>query len=138
VRKPLLIAAKTVMLMCGVASGTSACFASSGQGLPIVLCGATVYGGGAEGFWYDMAVDNGGTAVHPNVDGTIILMVGSCDKGSHVTWTPPSAARIVQSVYAKDGLLAVVRLQPTSEHAVFTVTVTQHSKVLGTATYGGY
>ena len=52
-----------------------------------------------------------------------------------MTWTPSAAARLVRSVYAKNGLLAVVSLHPTSQDAVFTVTATRGGKLVGTITY---
>jgi hypothetical protein len=134
-RRPVLAAAHSVIVMCGVLTGVSACVHSSaGQQPPIVICGTTVYGGGSEAFVYDVA--QGGTITGPSPAGTVIISVSSsCDQGSHVTWTPASAARLVQSAYAKDGLLAAVALQPASQDAVFTVTATQDGKLVGTVTY---
>jgi hypothetical protein len=133
-RRPTLVLARAVIVMCGLATGVSACvYPDSGQQPPVVMCGETVYGGGMEAFFYE--VDQGGTITSPSFGNTVIISVGGCDKGSHVTWTPRSAARMVQSVYAKDGLLAVVGLQPTSQDAVFTVTATRDGKLVGRITY---
>ena len=135
-RRPVLVVAQTVIVMCGILTGVSACVNSSaGPGSPVVMCGTTVYGGGGwVAFTFDVA--QGGTIKDPSFGDTVIISVSpSCDKGSHVTWTPSAAARLVQSVYAKDGLLAVVSLQPTSHDAVFTVTATRDGKLVGTITY---
>ena len=101
---------------------------------PLVMCGTTVYGGGWVAFTFDVA--KAGTIRKPSFGDTVIISVSpSCDKGRHVTWTPSAAARLVRSVYAKDGLLAVVSLHPTSQDAVFTVTATRGGKLVGTITY---
>lgn len=60
------------------------------------------------------------------------IFVGlSCDKGSHVTWSPLSAARLAVAAPAKDGLLAAVSLQPTGQVATFIVTATRDGKLVG-------
>jgi hypothetical protein len=102
------------------------------------LCGTTVYGGPWQADSY--IVIQGGETIHStSFDNTVVISVSpSCDKGSRVAWTPSSAARLVQSVYAKDGLLAAVSLQPTSWDAVFTVTATRGGKLVGTITYGPF
>jgi hypothetical protein len=62
-------------------------------------------------------------------------MVGDCDKGRNVTWTPKSAAHIVQSVKAEDGLLAAVCLKLTRLNESFTITATRDGKLVGTDRY---
>jgi hypothetical protein len=63
------------------------------------------------------------------------IFVGiNCDKGSHVTWSPLSAARLAVGAPAKDGLLAAVSLQPTGQDATFTVTATRDGKLVGKVT----
>jgi hypothetical protein len=89
------------------------------------------YQGGATGGF----VLDGGTDLYSNDgDRLIIIVSSSCGKGSHVTWTPSSAARLAQSAYAKDGLPAAVSLQSASPDAVFTVTATQGGRLVGTIT----
>ena len=55
-RRPVLVVALTVIVMCGILTGVSACVNSSaGQGSPVVMCGTTVYGGGWVAFTFDVA-----------------------------------------------------------------------------------
>jgi len=137
-RRPFAVAAGAA---CIVSGGLSACthdMYSGGDGAPIVLCGTT--------FTPESNLVNSYVGVTPaggkdsfdgEAPGTLIISVAAgCDKGSHVSWSPRSAARIVQSAYAKDGLLAAVSLQPTSPTAVFTVTATREGKLVGTVTCG--
>ena len=130
----MLVLAPAVIVMCCVLTGVSACaYPDSGNSPPIAVCGVTVYGGGIEASApYD--VTQGGTTGLSFYDTVMIAVSPNCDKGSHVTWTPRSAARLVQSVYAKDGLLAEVSLQPTSQDAMFTVTATRDGKLVGKVT----
>ena len=124
---------------CVVSGGLSACTHpaySGGNGAPVVLCGTT--------FTPESNLVNFFASVTPagqkdfydgKTEEVLIISVStSCDKGSHVSWSPRSAARIVQSARAKDGLYAAVSLQPTSPTAVFTVTATQGGKLVGTIT----
>jgi hypothetical protein len=131
----MLGVAGAVIGFCGALTGVSACAseASSGGFGPFAYCGTTFdYQGGAIG---GFVLEDGGTDLYSNDGDRLIIIVSSgCGKGSHVTWTPSSAARLAQSAYAKDGLPAAVSLQPTSPNAVFTVTATQDGTLVGTIT----
>jgi hypothetical protein len=131
----MLGVAGAVIGICCVLTGVSACTSEAGSGGfgPFAWCGTTFdYQGGATG---GFVPKSGGTDLYSNDgDRLIIIVSSSCDKGSHVTWTPSSAARLAQSAYAEDGLPGAVSLQPTSPDAVFTVTATQDGRLVLTIT----
>jgi hypothetical protein len=128
-------AAPIIIVMCGVLAGVAACgYASpcSGCHPPLVLCGTTLEGSGFGEVFYVTVAPSAPTWDDMNGNGRVDLFVGiSCDKGSHVTWSPLSAARLAVAAPAKDGLLAAVSLQPTGQDATFTVTATRDGKLVG-------
>jgi hypothetical protein len=120
-----------------VAAGLSACTHpaySGGNGDPVVLCGTTFTPeSNLVNFWTSVMPAGQKASYDGETEEVLIISVSpDCDTGSHVSWSPPSAAHIVQSAYAKDDLLAAVSLKPTSPTAVFTVTATRDGKLVGT------
>jgi hypothetical protein len=134
----MLGVAGAVMGFCGALTEVSACTSEATRDWfgPFAYCGTTFdYQGGETG----AVLKDGGTDLYSNGgDKLIIIVSSSCDKGSHVTWTPSSAARLAQSAKAKDGLPAAVSLQPASADAVFTVSATQDGRLVGRITCEPY
>ena len=135
-RRPFAVAA---VATCIVSAGLSACthdMYSGGDGAPVMLCGTTFTPeSNLVNFWASVTPAGQKDFYDGEAKEVLIISVSAgCGKGSRVSWSPRSAARIVQSAYARDGLLAAVSLQPTSPTAVFTVTATQGGKLVGTIT----
>jgi hypothetical protein len=135
-RGPSAVAAAAA---CIISVGLSACTHdtySGGDGEPVVLCGTTFTPeSNLVNFWASVMPAGQREIYDGEAAEVLIISVSTgCDKGSHVSWSPRSAARVVQSAYAKDGLLAAISLQPTSPTAVFTVTATRGGKLVGTIT----
>ena len=137
----MAVVARVGIAVCGILAGASACAGlpqpnSLGLG-PVVLCGKTFYdsSNGVAG-WSSALHPGGPGAIGPDPNGVAIIEVADgCDEGNHVTWSPSSAARLVNATYGKNGLPTVVGLQPASPDATFTVTVTHDGKVIGTIKY---
>jgi hypothetical protein len=119
-----------------IALGTAGCaWTSNGASPSAEECGTSL-GGGGIGPGPEV-VD----ATHPipanqvlqSSDGKFYFQVAQgCDHGSHVTWIPESAARLVAKADARDGLPVVVVLQPCQSS--FRLTATQNGKVVASAT----
>jgi hypothetical protein len=134
-RLPRLVAAPIIIVICGVLTGAAACGyprPCSGCHPPLVLCGTTLEGSGFGEVGYVTVAPSGTTYDDLNGDSRVDVFVGiDCDKGSHVTWSPLSVARLAVAGPAKDGLLTAVSLQPTGQDAAFTVTATRDGKLVG-------
>ena len=129
-----------VIAMCGVLTTVAACGSlspCSGCHPPVVECGVTLEGSGFGGVGVVTMVPAGTTFPAPGISRVDIFVGPSCDQGSHVTWSPRSAARLAVAAPAKDGLLAAVALQPTGQDATFTVTATRDGKLVGKLTVTG-
>ena len=122
---------------CAIATGLAGCARSSaGQRPPTVECGTTLSGAGMGPMpavldaTYRLPL--GG---YQRNDGLIYLRVArGCDHGSHVTWVPAAAARLVKAAYANDGLPAVVVLQPCGAGVSFQLTATRDGRVVASVT----
>ena len=137
---PRLAAAPIFVAACGVVIAVAACSPGpcSGCHPPLVLCGTTLEDAGIGELPYYTVARSGTTVPDVNGDGRVDIFVGiSCDQGSHVTWSPRSAAQLAVAAPAKDGLLAAVSLQPTGQDATFTVTATRDGRLVGTVTVTG-
>jgi hypothetical protein len=53
-----------------------------------------------------------------------------CAHGSHVTWVPRSAAKVVRAAYASDGLAVALVLKPSGPRATFRLIVTRDGRVV--------
>jgi hypothetical protein len=102
-----------------------------------VACGTTLENGGWGALPFDYVKPAGGTLPAPGISRVDLFVGINCDKGSHVTWSPLSAARLAVAAPAKDGLLAAVSLQPTGQSATFTVTATRDGRLVGKVTVIG-
>jgi hypothetical protein len=102
-----------------------------------VLCGKTFFdGSNGVGFWSNALRPGGDGSTGPDPNGVVIIEVAAgCDEGNHVTWSPSSAARLVNATYGKNGLPTVVGLLPADPDTTFTLTVTSAGKVIGTVKY---
>jgi len=122
---------------CAVATGLAGCvWSSAGQRPPTAECGTTLSGAGIGPM---PAVIDATYQLPPggyqSNDGLIYLRVArGCDHGSHVTWVPAAAARLVKAAYANDGLPAVVVLQPCGASASFRLTATRNGRVVASVT----
>jgi hypothetical protein len=126
--------ALAVAIAFAIATGMTGC---SNAGPPLVVCGTTLSNSPAVPVTFDatrpLAAGN-----DQGPGGLIYIMVArGCDHGSHVTWDPSAAARLVKAAYAQDGQPVVVVLQPCGESASFRLTATQNGKIVASATVQG-
>jgi hypothetical protein len=100
---------------------------------PTVVCGTVLSNGAAGPVVYD-ATRPLPTIKFTTVGGLLMFRVArGCAAGTHVTWVPASAARLVKAAYARDGQLAAVVLKPAG-HAAFRLTGTRNGRVVASAT----
>ena len=95
------------------------------------MCGTTL-GGGSFGY-YD-ATRPLAVIRHPGPGRLSFLVSRTCAHGSHVTWTPSSAARLTRIVRARDGRAHLVILTPATPHAAFRLTATRNGKLTASVT----
>jgi len=133
-KRPFAVAAAAACIVSGGLCACSSPASSGGNGAPVVLCGTTFTPESNLFNFYAGVTPAGQKDLYDGQEVLVISVSADCENGSHVSWSPRSAARIVQSAYAKDGLLAAISLQPTSPTAVFTVTATRDGKLVGTIT----
>jgi hypothetical protein len=58
-----------------------------------------------------------------------LTVARGCVHGSVVSWAPRSAARLIQTARARDGLVIALTLKPTGTRSSFRVTVKRDGKV---------
>ena len=135
-RKPTVPVLAAVVTMSVGSVGMTGCSsepqATSGAP-PTVVCGTVLSDSVAGAVVYD--------ATRPlrivrdlTVGGVLIFRVArGCDAGTHVTWTPASAAHLVKAVSARDGQTAAVVLKPARPHAAFRLIATRDGRVVASA-----
>jgi hypothetical protein len=101
---------------------------------PTVVCGTELSDSAASPAVFD-ATRHLPVIQYTTVGGVLMFVVArGCAKGTHVTWVPASAARLIKAAYAKDGQLAAVVLQPDRPQAAFRLIGTQNGAVVASAT----
>ena len=133
-RFPALAAA---VLAAAVTAGVTGCVWSSDAAPPTVVCGTTLDDGAMGVVVVDATLPYpGGVYAVSNLDSLFYIRVArGCAGGSHVTWIPSSAARLVRAAYAQDGQMAAVVLQPAGPPGVpFKVIGTRNGKVVASIT----
>jgi hypothetical protein len=136
--KPSIPALAAVVAMSAVPVGVTGCASSRPQvttgAPPTVVCGTVLNDSAAGAVAYD-ATRQLPTIKHPTVGGLLIFRVTrGCDAGTHVTWTPSSAAHLVKAADAKDGQVAAVVLNPARPRAAFRLIATRNGRVVASAT----
>lgn len=132
--------ARQIITSVAIAAAVTACLAGCGRQSVAVsgtgrqaVCGTTLANSGQG------AVIYGPTRLkspvrYVSVNGWLYFRVSrGCAKGSHVTWSPRSAARLVKIARAEDGLPAAVVLKPAGPHVRFRVVATRDGRVVATA-----
>lgn len=136
--KPTTPFLAAVVTMSAVPVGMTGCAASEPQvttaAPPTVVCGTVLNDSDAGAVAYD-ATRQLPTVKHPTVGGLLIFRVArGCDTGTHVTWTPSSAAHLVKAANARDGQTAAVVLKPARPRAAFRLIATRNGRVVASAT----
>ena len=128
--------AAATVIGAAIALGATGCVWSSAGASPSVEeCGTSLGGGGIGPGpeLVDATQPIPGNRILQSSDGKFYFQVArGCDHGSHVTWTPKTAAHLVGEADARDGLPAVVVLQPCQSS--FRLTAKQNGKVVASAT----
>ena len=137
--KPAIPAITAVVALSAGAAGISGCALTGTHATtaapPTVVCGTVLMGASPAG-----PVVLNATRRLPTINGTTVggllmfRVARGCDKGSHVTWVPSSAAHLVKAAYARDGQTAAVVLRPSGPHAAFRLIATRNGSVVASAT----
>jgi hypothetical protein len=125
---------RVVAAAVAIATGLLGCsYPSSGEHPALVVCGTTLQdaGGGPEVAPYFLRpTDRTITYIGGYQEPLYFQMTLGCSHGSHVTWLPRSAARLVRAAYASDGLAVALVLQPRGPRAKFRLIVTRDGRVV--------
>jgi hypothetical protein len=98
-----------------------------------VVCGTVLNNSAAGAVMYD-ATHQLPTVKHLTVGNLLIFRVArGCDTGTHVTWTPSSAAHLVKAADSQDGQTAAVVLKPVRPRAAFRLIATRNGRVVASA-----
>ena len=123
-------AAAAALLIASGASGCAKPVSVSSAAPPTVVCGTTL-SNSAAGAVVDNATRPWPTVSFPTVGNVLYIRVArGCAHGSHVSWTPSSAAHLVRAARAADGLPVVVVLKPRTPHSVFRVIATRDGRTV--------
>lgn len=131
-RRLALVAAAvgTTLAACGGSSGSEA---SSGAP-PTVICGKTLNATASGAVVYD-ATKTLPVIDAPSSRGLLFIRVADgCSNGATVSWTPRSAASVIDQATAEDGATVAIVLQPASSHERIVVTATRSGKRVASAT----
>jgi hypothetical protein len=127
--RPWRAAALTVMVGGVVLAGCGSAPTATAEG-PTVVCGVTLKGT----VEFDVMTGRFPLIRHSGRSPLDFIVARGCAHGSQVRWAPRTAARLVQTVRAKDGLAKAVALAPTRTPSSFRLTVSHDGRVIGSAT----
>jgi hypothetical protein len=118
-----------LLVSCGPAAGDKSMAAP-----PTVVCGTTLSSSPA-GAVVEDAVGRHQTITETTVGDLLFIKVSdNCKHGARVTWTPASAATLVEQALAKDGQPVVVVLKPGPRPVHMTLTSTRNGSTIGYVT----
>jgi hypothetical protein len=127
-------AIRVVAAAVAAAAAISGCsYPSSGEHPALVICGAALEdaGGGPEAAADHLTrADRTITYISGYQTPLYFSVAPGCAHGSHVTWIPRSAAKLVRAAYASDGLAVAIVLQPSGPRATFRLIVTRDGRLV--------
>jgi hypothetical protein len=133
---PALLVVVTVSAFPALATSCAPHITTINAAPPTMVCGTVLWGSGEAPVVYDATRPLPAIPALPYVGvyGWLFFRIArGCDHGSHVRWVPSSAAHLVKTARARDGLPAAVVLQPTGPRSAFRLIATRDGRVVASA-----